>query len=334
LGLRSYLIPTQGKPKASGPKKVDTLEVDTQVLKPAPLERNLISSGTMLAEEEVVLRSEISGRIVGLFFQEGERAKKGTLLVKLQDDELKAQLQQVETALSLASEKEKRQARLLGSEAVSREEYEIAFQEQQSLLAQKALLQAKWEKTEIRAPFDGVAGLRSVSVGSFIESDDRIAAFVSVARLKIDFSLPERYFGQIQAGDALSLRIEGLDTLRTGKVLAIEPKIDPLTRMMRLRGFMENGEGRIAPGTSARVEVTLAPRLGSLLAPSHAILPGISGQTVLLFKAGLATSVPVEVLDRSKDQVQLGGVAAGDTLIVSGLMQLQPGAPVKLKQGS
>ncbi len=328
LGFRALQAPDKGKAPASKAGSAEPLSVDAVLVKPASLSRTLLSSGTMLAEEEVEIRSEISGRIVEIRLSEGRPAKKGELLVKLQDDELKAQLQQVETALALAADREQRQSRLLASEAVSQEEYDIAAQEKQSLAAQKALLQAKWEKTEIRAPFDGVAGLRSVSVGSFVESDDRIASFVSVARLKIDFSLPERYFGQVHPGDSLNLRIEGSDSLRTGTILAVEPKIDPQTRMMRLRGRMDNADGRVAPGTSARVTLTLPPRPGSLLAPSHAVLPGISGQTVLLARGGQAVSVPVEVLDRSQDQVHLRGVSAGDTLIVSGLMQLQSGAPV------
>lgn len=328
LGFRALQAPDKGKAPPSKAGSGEPLSVDAVLLQPASLSRTLLSSGTLLAEEEVVLRSENPGRIVAIRFSEGRPAKKGDLLVKLQDDELKAQLQQVETALALASDREKRQSRLLASEAISQEEFDIAAQERQSLAAQKALLQAKWEKTEIRAPFDGVAGLRSVSVGSFVESDDRIANFVSVAHLKIDFSLPERYFGQVRPGDSLTLRIEGLDSARTGSVMAVEPKIDPQTRMMRLRGRMDNADGRVAPGTSARVTLTLPPRPGSLLAPSHAVLPGISGQTVFLARGGQAVSVPVEVLDRSEKQVHLRGVSAGDTLIVSGLMQLQPGAPV------
>ncbi|MDB5051628.1 MAG: MexH family multidrug efflux transporter periplasmic adaptor subunit, partial [Fibrobacteres bacterium] len=280
--------------------------------------------------------SEIQGRVTKVGFREGAKVKKGALLIKINDAEIRAQLRKLENQLKLAENKEFRQRSLAARDLVSKEEYEIAEEEKNSLLADRDMLRAQLAKTEILAPFDGVVGLKDISEGSNIAAGTRIAGLFSLDPLKIDFSIPEQYFGQVKSGDSLLISVEGLSKPVKGVVYAIEPKVDPATRMLRIRGYCPNGEGLIPPGASARVQLPLKTIPDAIMVPSMAVIPDIKGQKVMLYKGGKAAAVPVRIGYRTEDQIQIDGVEGGDTLIVSGLIQLKPGSPVRLaevKQG-
>lgn len=315
-----------GKGGKQGPR---TLEVSVRVLRPENVDRKLLSSGTVLAREEVDLKSEASGRVVGVHFTEGAPVKKGALLIKINDSELRAQVRKLSLQIKLGEEREFRQRALLRRQAVSQEEYDVALQEKNSLLAERDLLRAQVDKTEIRAPFDGVVGLKSVSVGSYVSPGTRIAGLFSLHPLKIDFSIPEQYFSRVRPGDSVLVTVEGGPAPVKGAVYAVEPKVDPATRMLRIRALCPNEDGRIPPGASARVELPLKASEGVIMAPSMAVMPDIRGHKVMLLKGGKAKSVPVTAGYRTEDEVQIDGVAAGDTLITSGLVQLKDGMSVK-----
>ena len=310
------------------------LEVSVLELRPETVARKVLSSGTMMAREEVDLKSEASGRVTAVHIKEGAPVKKGALLVKINDAELQAQLRKLGHQVKLSEEREFRQRTLLGKQAVSQEEYDVALQERNALLAERDLLRAQVEKTEIRAPFDGVVGLKAVSEGSFVSPGTRIAGFFSLHPLKIDFSIPEQYFSRVKAGDSLEVRVEGVRDPVRGAVYAVEPKVDPATRMLRIRAYCPNEDGRIPPGASARVELPLQASEGVLMAPSTAVLPDIRGQRVMLLKDGKAKSVPVVAGYRTEDRVQVDGLSPGDTLIVSGLVQLKDGMAVQARTGN
>jgi membrane fusion protein (multidrug efflux system) len=307
-------------------------EVSILVLKPQPLAREVLSSGTLLAREEVDLKAEIGGRVIAVRFREGAKVKKGDLLVKINDAAIKAQLRKLENQIALASARENRENILLSRDLVSKEEHETALEEKNSLLADRDAARAQLAQTEIRAPFDGRVGLKDISEGSNIAAGTRIAGLFSLDPLKIDFSIPEQYFGQVRAGDSVRISLEGSPEPVKGTVYAIEPKVDPATRMLRIRGYCPNPDGRIPPGASARVRLPLRTIPDAIMVPSLAVIPDIKGQKVMLYKGGKAKAVPVETGYRTEDQIQIGGVAAGDTLIVSGLIQLKSGSPVRLAE--
>lgn len=316
--------------QGGGKAKARPLEVAIQVLKPQPLAPKVLSSGTLLAKEEVDLKSEAVGRIVSVRFKEGAKVRKGDLLVKINDAEITAQLRKIAHQLELSQARESRQQTLASRDLISKEELEIAVSEKRSLLADRDMLRAQLAKTEIRAPFDGVVGLKEISEGSNIAAGTRIAGLFSLDPLKIDFSIPEQYFGRVQAGDSILIRLEGRTGMVMGTVYAIEPKVDPATRMLRIRGYCPNPKGLIPPGASAKVELPLRVIPDALLVPGNAVLPDIRGQKVMLFKGGKAVAAPVTILYRSEDQLHIAGVSAGDSLIVSGLIQIKPGSPVKV----
>lgn len=318
-----------GGKEGSGKGGGRALEVSYQVARPETLSRTLNSSGTVLAREEVDLRSETSGRVTAVHLKEGAPTRKGALLVKINDAELRAELRKLGHQVKLAEEREVRQKALLERQAVSREEYDIALQSLNSLLSERDLLNARLEKTEVRAPFDGVVGLKAVSEGSFVSPGDRIAGFFSLHPLKIDFSIPERYFSRVKAGDPVRIGVEGLEAPVDGTIYAVEPKVDPATRMLRIRAHCPNEDGRIPPGASARIEIPLKSSGGVIMAPSMAVLPDIRGQKVMILKGGKALSVPVGVGYRTEDRVEVTGLSPGDTLITSGLVRIRDGMAVK-----
>jgi len=169
-----------------------TLEVSVEVLRPETVARMLQSSGTVMAREEVDLKSEASGRVTAVHIEEGAPVRKGTLLVKINDAELRARMRKLGHQIKLSEEREFRQKALLEKQAVSQEEYDVALQERNALLAERDLLRAQAAQTEVRAPFDGVVGLKAVSEGSYVSPGTRIAAYFSMHPLKIDFSVPEQ----------------------------------------------------------------------------------------------------------------------------------------------
>ena len=194
----------------------------------------------MVSNEEVDLRSEISGKITQILFEEGKRVKKGELLIKINDSELQATLKKNNARLTLAKDREFRYKQLLEKNLTSQQEYDTQLSELNSVLADVEFNEAQIEKTEIIAPFDGVIGLRSVSVGSYISPQTKIATLQSINPMKVDFSVPQKYFGLIKEGKTIYVKITSTGKIYTGKIYAVEPKIDQNTRTVQARAIIPN----------------------------------------------------------------------------------------------
>lgn len=305
------------------------------VVVPGELQNNIISTGNILANEEVALRSEIPGKIISVHFREGSMVKKDTLLVKIDDRELQAQLKKLQVEEKQAGDELFRKEKLLDLKAVSQEEYDLACNALGIIRAQIELLRTQISKTEITAPFTGKIGLRQVSPGEFISSANLIARLQQTDPVKIDFSVPEKYQQKIQVGAKVTFRIEGLDSLFTAAVYAIEPKVDPGTRNIQIRGRCDNRLGLLIPGAFARVIVALDKYPDALIVPSEAIIPQLTGEKLIICKNGKVLSRPVKTGIRTEKEVQiLEGIEPGDTVITTGLLQLKEGADVKVKIAS
>lgn len=305
------------------------LQVSTFVVQAAPYTESVVSTGTLRADESVELQAEINGKIVSIAFTEGTRVHAGDLLVKLNDADLVAQLARSRFRKELATLREQRMARLAKEGVARREEYDTALNELNVQSAEMELIQAQLAKTEIRAPFDGVVGLRYVSVGAFVNANARIATLQRLERLKIDFSVPEKYAGHIRTGDAIRFTVAGGGKAFEGKVYAIDPRIDASTRTLLIRAECPNNSGRLLPGAFANVEITLARTENALLVPSVAVIPGLQETDVFVLADGKAERRSVQTGARTESRVQiLSGLTAGDVVITSGLQQLRPGLPV------
>jgi membrane fusion protein (multidrug efflux system) len=319
----------QDAPRTDAPK--GQLVVNGIVVEPQELENIVRSSGTVLASESVDLVAEAAGRIEKISFQEGARVEKDVLLVKINDDDLQAQLKKTELQIKLAVEQEKRQKQLFDINGISKEQYDIAVNQTNTLKADRENLVASIRKREIRAPFDGRIGLRYVSEGSYVSSTTRIASMQKINLLKVDFSIPEKYANMVAVGDAVQFNSEETKQHFSGKLYAIEPKIDAATRTLQLRALCDNRSETIFPGAYVQIELKLKKVPDALMVPTQAVIPVLKGQTVYVVRNGAAVTVPVKTGTRTASSIQIvEGLTAGDTVLTTGLMQLRPGMPVKV----
>ncbi len=298
------------------------------ILKTERLADRITSVGTVLPNERVDMRSEISGRIREIHFKEGGRVAKGELLVKIDDSELRAQLARVESQLTIAEKESARLEDLYKQKVASQREYDTATNNLGVAQAERDLILAQLRKTDIRAPFAGMVGLRSVSEGGYVTPTSPITTLMDDDPVKVDFTVPERFAASVKKGDVVRFTVEGSTREFEATVYALESIIDAATRTMGVRATSSNTEGALVPGAFAEVSV-LMPEREAVTVPSFALVPEMRGQRVFLLRGGKAESVSVTTGLRTEDRVEItAGVAAGDTLITSGILQLKPGAPV------
>jgi membrane fusion protein (multidrug efflux system) len=307
------------------------LPVVGMIATPRDFDNSIIASGTILASEEVELRSEVAGKVIHLPFREGARVKRGDLLLKINDADLRAQLLRARSRMNLATQREDRQKKLREINGVSADQYDEAVNELTASSAEVALLEAQVQKTEIRAPFDGIIGLRLVSEGSYISSTTLIARLQDMSFVKVDFSVPEKYAPQVRVGMEIAFTVEGTSEVFQGTVYAIEPKIDPATRSLRVRARSSNESGRILPGSYTKVRLVLQRQSDAILIPSQALMPDLDGQKVFVARDGTARLVRVEAGLRTENLVQIvSGIKPADTVLTTGLLQLREGSPIQV----
>jgi membrane fusion protein, multidrug efflux system len=307
--------------------------VSVMVTKFEDVENKITASGTILPNEEVELRAEASGRLINLNIKEGSIVSKGQLIAKIKDTDLKAQLQKLEYEETLAKQIEARQKKLLEINSISKEEYEIAATKVNTLSADRELLKAQLEKTVLHAPFGGRIGFKNVSEGAYVTPATSIATLVQMNPVKIDFTIPERYSTQIKAGRNIQFEVDGQPNAFSANVVAIDPKIDPSLRTLKVRAIAQNAKGLLMPGMFVRVSSDLATER-SIMIPSETIVPVLRGKKVYVVRNGKATEVMVTTGVRTENNVQiLEGLSAGDSLITSGIMALKKDAAVKVKGG-
>lgn len=318
---------------AGGPGAAPALPVTAKVLRQERIDNSITSTGTVMANEEVEIRSEIAGKIRRIAFQEGAKVKKGDLLVKIDDAELQANVLKAQSQRKLAEDNEYRMRMQLKIEAVAQKDYDQALNELNLAKAGEQLLRAQLEKTELRAPFAGVVGLKYVSEGALLGGSTRITTLQEINPVKVDFSIPGKYAGWVKPGTLITFTVQGSDREQAGKVYAVDPKIDPDTRTLHLRALCANADGVILPGAFAAVEVPLQVVDSALMVPTEAMTADARGPKVFLYHGGKADPMQVVAGLRTDSAVQITrGLKPGDTVLTSGLMQIRPGAPVTLSK--
>jgi len=302
------------------------------VVRPTSVADRLVVTGSILAGEAVELHPEVSGRVEALLFEEGKPVRKGEVLIRLNDDELQAQLRQVETRLQLLRAQLQRQEQLLERGGVSQETVDATRSEVRVLEAQADLIRAQLDKTVVRAPFDGVIGLRSISMGSYVTPSTPIALLQALDSVKIEFAVPERYAHRVREGQRVRFTLEGLTQTFEGRIYAVEPRIDESTRMLRVRALSANPNRLLLPGAFARVEIIFEEISEALLVPAIALVPEMGQYKLFVYENGQVTTRTVVTGLRLEDSVQvLEGLQPRDTVIVQGVQLMQPGMPVKIE---
>jgi membrane fusion protein (multidrug efflux system) len=308
-----------------------TLQVRVHQVTPNRLTERLSTTGTLRANEQVEIVSEVSGKISAIHFSEGSRVAAGELLLKIDDSELVAERKRALHRVELAERAEARQKQLLEDGVISSERYDVALGQLNVLRAELQLIEAQLEKTEIRSPFGGTIGLRWVSPGSYLSSQTRIASLHDVDPVKLDFTVPERYSTLLQVGDEISFTVEGYQGSFPGTLYAIEPSVDATTRSLRMRARCPNSDGALVPGMFANVDLVIRSVPDALTVPSIAIIPELGGKKIFVYEGGVAQPRPVETGIRTESEVQVtSGLAAGDLVITTAILQLQPGLAVEL----
>ena len=319
----------QGAPQSNG---IGKTSVSVMIVEPATLNDVVKTTGTILANEEVEIRSEVSGKITNLYFKEGQYVQRGAVLLKINDDDLQAQLKKLEYSKKLSEDNEFRQRQLLEKEAISQREYDISLTTVKTNEADIENIKAQLAKTTIRAPFSGRLGLRYVSEGSYITPTSRISTLTNTNPAKIEFSVPAKYSDRIKAGSTIKYTTESSDTEYTGRVYAVDPKIAPQTRALQMRATSPNGNGSLLPGAFARIELIIGSRGTAITVPNEAIIPDENGHKVYLVKSGKATPRSVDVGIRGEFDMEITkGLSPGDTLITTGILQVKPDGPVEIR---
>jgi membrane fusion protein, multidrug efflux system len=298
---------------------------------PTNLSETINANGTLKPDEEVDLSFEASGKIIKIYFTEGTRVKKGDLLVKMNDKPLQAQLEKLVVQLKLAEEKEFRQKSLLERDAISQESYDQIQTDVQSIKADINLIRARISETELRAPFDGTIGLRGLSEGSYVNTSTKIAKLVKISPIKIEFSIPEKYSSEIRIGYPVTFSIDGTEKSFDASVYAIDPKIDIDTRVIVLRALYPNKNEELKSGKYAHISLQLSKIDSAIAIPTEALIPEMEGEKVFIYKKGKAQTINVTTGLRTESKIQITkGLKFGDTLLVTGIMQLRQNLPIVL----
>ncbi|MXV13937.1 efflux RND transporter periplasmic adaptor subunit [Hufsiella ginkgonis] len=311
------------------------MRVEGIVVTPREFSNSLSVSGSVQANEQVQIRSEVPGLVRAIGFSEGSSVSKGQVLLRIDDSELRAQLAQALTKEKLSAENENRAKQLLEKEAISREEYETSLADLRSLQAQTQLIRAQLAKTLVRAPFSGKIGLRSISVGEYLTPTTAVANLVNTDPVKIQFSVPEKYAGQLDVNSSISFSIAGLPGKYSARIFAIEPGIDAGSRTLQLKARAANPSGKLLPGSFAKIDLPLATIKDAILIPTQAVVPVMNGKKVYITEDGKAKEVMIETSARTeKDVLVTSGLKAGDTVLTTGIMAMKPETAVKVKTGS
>lgn len=317
--------------KKDGMGAAATLQVEGQIIKPSYLSDGIHSAGTLLANEEVDIVSKVSGKVTGVFFNEGSTVKKGQLLVKIYDEDLQAQLKRAQIQEKLLAEKLERQRVLLSKDAVSRESFDQLQTDYNVIIADINILNVKIGETEVRAPFDGVVGFRYVSEGSYVQPSVKIAHLIDHSELKLEFAIPEKYVSLQLMGKKVSFTTEGYKEEFIAHVYAIDYQVDEKTRTIGLRAKYSNSDRRIVPGMFAAITLITEEKDKAIQVPTQTVVPAMNEKYVWILHNGKAVYTPVVAGIRTDKTVEIiSGVSIGDTLIANGLMQMRPGMKVKV----
>jgi membrane fusion protein (multidrug efflux system) len=307
--------------------------VETHIVETRTLADDVTAVGSLVSNESVVLRPEVSGRIEAIRFRDGETVRRGAVLVELDAAVERAELQQARANLTLAESNFRRTQDLFGRKFVSQSSLDDARAKLEVARAGLALAQARLARMQIRAPFDGVVGIRSVSPGDFVQDGDALINLEDIATLKLDFRLPELYLDRVRPGQTLELSSDVLrGEVHTATVEAIDPLVDSQGRAVRLRASLRNPDMRLRPGVFARVRLILAERTEVPVVPEAALVPA-PGNTQFVYRVedGKVQRVNVTTGQRRDAMVEVvDGLAPGAVVVVAGQLKLRDGAAVKV----
>ena len=317
-----------GRARGAEPTLVDVL-----VAAQRPVNNEIEANGSVVANEYVELHPEISGRIVYLNVPEGAQVAKGTVIARINDADLQATLAKSKAQLELYKKTEEREHKLLDINGINEADYDLAVSNVNSTKADIDYTQAQLDKTVIRAPFDGVVGLRQVSPGAYVTPVNIIATVQQLDKTKVDFTIPEQYSAVVRRGSLVDIQVDaqaGGRGRRKGIIVATEPQINLSSRNLKVRAVMEDGAAH--PGSFVKVFVNAGENKRAIMVPTNCIIPEDRNNQVILVKEGRARVVNVQTGVREANNIEItSGVHAGDTVVVTGVLFARPDQPVTIR---
>ena len=319
-----YIGFVKSKDKKQDSKEKVQKKVDAFVVKPSLLISEITVTGSLLAYDEVELKNEVAGRVVLINLPEGKFVKKGTLLVKLYDDDLQATMKKLQSQLAIQEQIYKRQTELIKVSGISQNDYEQTLLQVNNIKADIAEEKALLRKMEVRAPFDGIIGLRNISIGAVINTSTLLATIRTSNKLKLDFFVPEKYGAEISAGMKVKFTMYNEGKLYDATVIATERGIDNTTRNLKVRALINASSKELIPGAFANVQLKLGNNPNALMIPTQAVIPQEGDKSVILARKGKAHFVTIKTGIRKASKVEVTeGLEPGDTVITSGILFLK-----------
>lgn len=298
----------------------------------SPLARDIEAPGTILPFESTDMQPEVSGRVISINFSEGSFVRKGTLLVKLFDANLQAQLQKLTAQLKVAEATAKRQTELLAINGTSQQDFDNAVLNVSNIKADIELLKVQISQTEIRAPFDGKLGLRNISLGAYVTPANIITNISQVRSVKLEFTVPEQYASEMKPGKTVNISTANARKIYYATVMASENLISAETRNLLIRAIVKNPDNDLLPGNFVQVNINVGNNLTAIMLPTQAVIPSTRNQKLIVVRDGRAVMQDVNTGFRDSARVEIkGGIQVGDTIVTSGLLTIKEGMPLQVK---
>jgi membrane fusion protein (multidrug efflux system) len=309
------------------------IQVEGYIVTPASISETIETPGSLLPYESTQLYTEVPGRVVSINFKEGGYVTKGTLLIKLFDDDLQAQLRKLNVQLQIAEKTLERQLELLKINGISQQEVDLSSLQVSNIKADIELIKTSISKTELRAPYNGKLGLRNISLGAYVTPQTLITNLQQMDNLKMDFVVPEKYSSRIKDGMPVSFTVQGTNQRYTAKVLAKENTIAESSRSLNVRAIVQQKDRALVPGAFAKVQLNFGNNNQALLIPTQAVIPQSRYKKVVVYNNGIAHFTTVETGLRDSARVEIvNGLKAGDTIITTGLLAIKPEGKVVISK--
>ncbi len=313
------------------PKGPADLPVEGFVISPSVIKPNLVIAGTLLPMEQTEIHPEVSGRVIRLSVKEGSFVQKGTVLAKLFDEDLIAQLQKLKVQLQVAEKTEQRQSDLLKIGGISQQDYDLSLLSVSGLKADIEILQTEIDKTVVRAPFSGTLGFKNISVGAYVTPQTVVTTIRQTDVLKLEFSVPEKYSKRVKLGNKVVFTTEANEGSFSATIASTESGISQTTRSLDVHAIVRNPQQLLKSGAFANVNFQLGEEDNAIMVPSQAIIPGARDKQVVVYNGGKAVFKIVETGMRNEEKIEvLKGLSLGDTIITTGLLSIKPDAGIRI----
>jgi membrane fusion protein (multidrug efflux system) len=303
--------------------------VDVIIASNQNIENKVEVNGLVLANETVDIHPEVSGRLIMLNMPDGATVNEGTILAKINDADLQAQLLKSKSQLSLAEKNEERLNKLLQINGINQADYDVALNTVNNIKADIELLKAQIDKTIIRAPFTGILGLRMVSPGAYVTPQLVMGTLQQTNQLKIDFSVPEMYGSLIKKGNSIKVIADNNQEV-TATIEAEESQVNASTGNIKIRAILK--QGNLKPGSFVKIQLDAGDGKQSIMVPTNAIIPDANSKKIIVVKEGKGEMVKIKTGLRKAYGVEvIDGLNPGDSIVVTGVLFVKSGKPVKVR---